>query len=317
MFAHNIDPIFAQLGGFYLWYYGATYSLGFIVLFLWFRLAMKRLKISINDVYGLTIYLCLGVLLGGRIIEVIFYEWGYYRENLMHIPFYWLGGMSTHGILLGVLLAMWLFCKLSKRDFLELMDELVIPGMLMMGLGRFGNFIDGQIKGAVTNVWWGVKFPEDPGSRHPVVLYDGIKNIMLAPFLLGLSRFKPPKGVVVANALFWYAFLRLFVDLFREYRTQTLHLGTGQVLNITMAAIGLLLMVWFFKTQDFKRASDLLKMPEKEQALLLWFQRGALIFLILFPLIIPSDWTQDVPARYGKRHPGIKHSNIYPRISGN
>jgi phosphatidylglycerol:prolipoprotein diacylglycerol transferase len=123
-----------------------------------------------------------------------------------------------------------------------LADALVIPGAFLMGIGRIGNFIDGQIVGSVTDVWWAVKFPYADGFRHPVVLYDGAKNLLLVPFLLYVSKTNPTPGAVAARFVFWYAFPRVFIDLFRDYPTHRLALGAGQTLNIAMAALGVVLL---------------------------------------------------------------------------
>ena len=111
-----------------------------------------------------------------------------------------------------------------------------------MGLGRLGNFIDGQIVGGVTDVWWAVKFPDAEGFRHPVVLYDGAKNLLLMLFLMRVRKTNPTPGATAARFVFWYAFPRIFIDLFRDYPTHRLALGTGQTLNIVMAAVGLALL---------------------------------------------------------------------------
>ena len=315
-FVHRLDPVIAEVGGVCLWWYGLSYSLGFLGVHLWFRRARKRLGMTLSEVYGISLFLAVGVLLGGRFVEVAFYEWDYYSHHLLHIPAYWLGGMATHGLLLGGTLGTLLFCWLRRRSFLAMADELVIPGAWIMGVGRIGNFIDGQISGAVTNVWWAVQFPDLAGFRHPVVLYDGLKNLLLIPFLLWMSRRRPPRGVVFAHFVFWYAFLRLFVDLFREYRVQTFGLGTGQMINISMSILGLVLVVWFYRQKHRESAAVVHKeaQADSESSVSLWGQRVLFALLLLFCLAIPSDWTQDIPARYEGRHPGLRHSPLYPRI---
>jgi len=151
--------------------------------------------------------------------------------------------MATHGLMLGAAAAVVAFALAYKKSFLALADELVIPGAFLMGMGRLGNFIDGLIVGSVTDVWWAVKFPDAEGFRHPVVLYDGAKNLLLMLFLLRVRKTHPTPGATAARFVFWYAFLRIFIDLFRDYPTHRLALGTGQTLNIIMALLGIVLLI--------------------------------------------------------------------------
>lgn len=315
-FVHRIDPIIADIAGVHLWWYGLSYTLGFLGIFLWFRRSRKRLEMSLSEVYSITLHLAVGVLLGGRFIEVVFYEWAYYAHHPLHIAAYWLGGMSTHGLLLGGALGTLVFCRRHHKRFLPIVDELVIPVAWIMGVGRIGNFIDGQISGAVTHVWWAVQFPDLEGFRHPVVLYDGLKNLCLIPFLLWIRRRYPYQGIALSHFIFWYAFLRLFVDVFREYRVESLGLGTGQVINISMSMLGLALLIFFHRRKITRpqTAAALEQQPILTTLATLWTQRALLGLLLLFCLIIPSDWTQDIPARYGKRHPGLRNTALYPRI---
>jgi phosphatidylglycerol:prolipoprotein diacylglycerol transferase len=316
-FVHDIDPIFAQLGGVYLWWYGASYTLGFLAAFFWLRANRAALAFDSGDVYKLTIYIAIGVIAGGRAVEVIFYEWAYYGEHPWHIPAIWLGGMSTHGILLGSTIGVILFCRFNRYSFLAVADVLVIAAAFIMGFGRLGNFIDGQIVGSVTEMSWGVKFPDLEGYRHPVVLYDGFKNLMLVPFLLLLNKFHPPRGVLVAHFILWYGLLRIFVDFFREYRSSLYGLPPGQEFNLLMTLIGIAMLIWFYRGSRPEQAADAVNRGQDGAASAangLWLKRVVLILLLILPTIIPSDWTQDVPARYGARHPGMEHSAIYPEI---
>jgi phosphatidylglycerol---prolipoprotein diacylglyceryl transferase len=309
-YVHQIDPIIATVLGMHLWWYGLGYTLGFLNAHLSIWRHRSELGFSSRAVYDLTILLAVAVLLGGRFVEVAFYEWPFYSEHPWLIPAYWLGGMSTHGLLFGGLVGIGVFALVYRRPFLEITDALAIPAAVIMGLGRLGNFVDGQIVGSETGVWWAVKFPDAEGFRHPVVLYDGIKNLLIVPVLMFIGGAQPPRGVRTGVFLFLYAFLRIFVDVFREYPTTLLGLATGQVLNISMSLVGLgLILVPLWKARRAAVAASI--RPSSEG--LIW-RRSALAAILIFSLVMPSDWTQDVPARYGKRHPGLDYSVLYPRI---
>ena len=186
-----------------------------------------------------------------------------------------------------------------------------------MGLGRLGNFIDGQIVGRVTDVSWAVKFPDAGGFRHPVVLYDGAKNLLLMLFLVRVRKTNPTPGATAARFVFWYAAPRIVIDLFRDYPTHRLALGTGQTLNIIMAALGVLLLYRsrLRRLGRLRSGGQASALPSVHRELApLLAQRLALACLLLFCLTIPSNWTQDIPARYGKRHAGLQHSWLYPQI---
>ena len=169
------------------------------------------------------------------------------------------------------------------------------------------------------DIWCGVKFPDIDGFRHPVVLYDGLKNLLLIPVLLLIRRTKPPRGVIVAHFILWYGFLRIFVDFFREYRTDFFGFPPGQEFNIIMTLAGLIMLVYFHraagrKTSDISPA-EMCQGSGNQPSRIGWYKKAVFVFLLTLPIIIPSDWTQDVPARYSSRHPGISYSAIYPRIN--
>jgi len=302
----------------YLWWYGLSYTLGFLGLFHWLRSVRGYLEMDVRQVYDLSIFIAAGVLIGARSVEVIFYEWAYYGSHPWHIFAIWIGGMSTHGILLGGTIGIWLYCRRYHKSFLSVADELVIPAALIMGLGRLGNFIDGQIVGSVTHVWWAVKFPDVDGFRHPVVLYDGLKNLLLVPFLLVLRYLKPPRGVMLGAFLVGYGLFRMLIDFFREYRSELFGLPPGQEFNIGMAIVGLGLIIWAYKQRHtgvrpltLSAISDSYAIDVRKVTRL---RRLIFRVLLIVPLVIPSDWTQDVPLRYGDRHEGMKHSRLYPMI---
>ena len=301
----------------YLWWYGLSYAVAFTQLLLYLRRKRAALGFTDYQAYELALMFAAGVLLGGRCVQIAGDEWPLYRQQPWLAPALWLGGMATHGLLLGALVATAVFARVHHKPFLELADTLVIPGALLLGLGRIGNFIDGQIVGRVTDVWWAVKFPDADGFRHPVVLYDGLKNLLLIPYLVHVRRTNPTPGAVAARFVFWYASLRIVIDLFRDYPTYRLALGTGQTLNIVMAAIGLVLLVRsrMRRLGTLAPRHPIAARPEAAQnGSASWLQRIAFASLVVFCLTIPSNWTQDVPVRYAKRHPGMTRTWPYPVI---
>jgi phosphatidylglycerol:prolipoprotein diacylglycerol transferase len=296
-FVHHIDPVLAFVGPVPLYWYGAAYAAGFTGLLVWFWLRRRRLGLSEREPYDLCIAITLCVLLGARVFDVVVYEWDYYRDHPAQLLSYWHGGMASHGVLIGCALALWLFCSWRRRRFVLMADEVVIPGAVFLALGRIGNFINGQIIGYPTEGWWGVKFPEFVEFRHPVALYESVKNLALVPILLLVSRRYPPgRGLVLAHFVFWYGFLRLFTDYFRDYESEFLGIGRGQYFNVFMACIGLGLMRLMSRRRALETlpAGHVVDLPPATSGLPLRLRQLLFLFLVLFCLTIPSSWTQSV-----------------------
>lgn len=315
-YVHSIDPIIGTILGIHLWWYGLSYTLGFFNAHRFIAKRRSEINLTGRDIFDLSLLLTIGVLVGGRFVEVVFYEWPFYREHIKLIPAFWLGGMATHGLMLGGILGIAGFSWRKRKRFLELTDALALPAAFILGVGRIGNFVDGQIIGSITSVPWAVRFPDADGFRHPVVLYDGAKNLLIIPLLWYLLQRRPATGVITGVFLFLYAFLRVFIDLLREYPTSLFGLATGQVLNIAMAIVGLLLIVLPLVRQSFPSQAGQEHTAGEKSAETggLALRRIVLASLLLFSLIIPSDWTQDIPARYGKRHDGLVYNALYPRL---
>ncbi len=308
-FVHDLDPVLLSVGGLKTYYYGLAYALGFLGMHLWLRFRRRKLGWTIEEVYDFSILFSLFVLVFGRAFEIVVYEWDYYREHLGQLLSYWKGGMASHGVLLGAILGIWLFSRLRGKRFLQVADEVAIPAALFLALGRIGNFVNGQIYGSVTSVWWAVQFPDAEGFRHPVALYESLKNFAIIPILLIVRRFAATgRGGLTAHFVFWYGFLRLFTDYFREYGTEFLGIGTGQYFNIFMSVCGLGLMILLPKRKqetanvksNSKRKS--FSIPEKNRERAIWQGRGvemilrkaAFAFFLVFSLHIPCAWTQGV-----------------------
>ena len=306
---HNIDPIIGTVCGLHLWWYRLSYSLGFFNAHLFFMRQRRELGLSTREVYELSLLLSMGVLIGGRLL-VVNNERSFYRDNLDLIPAVWLGGMATHGLIIGGFAGVALFCLVRRKPLLVMLDAMAIPAALILCVGRIGNFIDGQIVGSVTSVPWAVKFPDAEFFRHPVVLYDGLKNLLIVPVLMYARRRGVPPGGLAARFLFLYAFPRIFIDYFREYPLTLLGLPSGQTMNILLSAAGLALM-W----RNRRRPMARITVPiARENPSGLWWRRTLFALVVLGSMVIASDATRDIPSRYGKRHPGLEYSGIYPHI---
>lgn len=312
-YVHNIDPVIFSVFGVHLWWYGFSFTMGFLNAHFFLRRNRERLGLSIQSIYDLTLFLAIGVLIGGRLFIVVINEWEFYRENLSFIPRIWIGGFASHGLIFGGAAGVLLFCLIKKVPIRPLFDVLAISAAIILGFGRVGNFIDGQIYGSLTSLPWGVEFPYIEGFRHPVVLYDGLKNFLLVPFLLWVRSFNVPPGRIAALFVILYPLLRIPIDLLRDYPISLWGLPTGQGLNIAMVLVGLvLLLVNIYRSRSTKKEEQM-NLMKRDESGLIW-RRGALILCCILPLIIPSDATRDVPERYGTRNSNVKHSWMYPKI---
>ena len=243
----HIDPVFLRLGPLEFRWYGLMYILSFIAAYFLIRSGVRRKKLPLSqdDVADLLFVLALGVILGGRFGYVLFYNLGYYISQPLKIFAVWEGGMSFHGGFLGVICAAFWYSRKKKIGFLELTDLCIITVPIGLGLGRLGNFINGELYGRVTSVPWGVIFPGGgPLPRHPSQLYEAILEGPLIFAVLWLLRRKErPTGVLFWTFIAMYGAARSFVELFREPDTQIGYLfgmlSMGQVLSLPMLLIGI------------------------------------------------------------------------------
>ena len=299
----------AEIGPFRLWWYGLAYAIGLLAVDLWVWLKRGRLGFDGRDVAAFSLFFAVGVLLGGRIFDVVLYEWFYYEDHVGQIPSLWQGGMATHGVLLGAVVGTLLFCRLRNKRFFEIADEIVIPGAVLMALGRVGNHINGEVFGSVADVAWAMEFPYAEGCRHPVALYDGVKNLLLVPILLGVRELNLrrngylSRGLMLGHFVLWYGLLRLFVDYFREYDSYWLGIGRGQYFNLFMAVVGLCIVLAVRRHAGSEKARVLRNTRAKAPTS--WDRRVVFFALVALCLTIPSGWTQQVLEGFETRRDSV------------
>ncbi len=301
----GVDPVLLQTQWVRLWWYGLAYAGGLLTVDLWVWLRRERLGYEPGDVALFSLLFAAGVLLGGRIFDVALYEWFYYEDHVRQIPRLWQGGMATHGVMLGAVVGTLLFCRLRGRSFLAVADEVVLPGAVLMALGRLGNHVNGEVYGSITSVPWAMEFPYAEGCRHPVALYDGLKNLLLVPILLGVRSLGLrrngylPEGLMLGHFVLWYGLLRLFVDVFREYDSYWLGIGRGQYFNLLMAAAGLCIVLVASRRATAKLG--VMRRGSRTRAPAFWGKRVAFYALVALCLTIPSGWTQQVLEGFEER----------------
>jgi len=202
----------------------------------------------------LLFYGVLGVVIGGRLGEVLFYQPGYYLSNPLEILAIWKGGMSFHGGFLGVLVAMAIFARQRKLSWLQLMDFIAPLVPLGLGAGRIGNFINSELWGRPTDLPWGMVFPNvDSLPRHPSQLYEFALEGLALFALLWLYSNKPrPVGAISGLFLVGYGSFRFIGEFARTpddgvFGMMTFGVSMGQWLSLPMVAAGVLMMVWAYR----------------------------------------------------------------------
>jgi phosphatidylglycerol:prolipoprotein diacylglycerol transferase len=266
---HQLDPIALQLGPLQIHWYGVTYALAFAAC--WFlgrkRIREGRLPGVDETGYGDLLYYCmLGVVLGGRLGYILFYDLSTYLQHPLQVFKVWEGGMSFHGGLLGVLFAAWMWSGQRGLHFFDVADfiaPLVPPGL---GFGRIGNYINGELWGKFTGADWGVVFPGAPEfagwsrdqlqaqfssgalaqyARHPSPLYEAaLEGLVMFVVLWWYSRTPRPRYRVAALFALMYGCFRFLVEFVRVPDAQLGYLAfgwltMGQLLEVPVIAFGL------------------------------------------------------------------------------
>ena len=249
----HIDPIAVSLGPLAIRWYAIAYIAGLLLGWRYCRWLAKRPPALLSEraVDDFLLWATLGVILGGRFGYILFYQFGYYLEHPLEIVFIWRGGMSFHGGLLGVALAIVFFARKEKVPVLALGD--IVAAAVPVGLffGRIANFVNAELFGRPTDLPWGVIFPRQTLPRHPSQLYEaGLEGLVLFAVLFVLVRrgALERRGQATGVFLIGYALSRILVELVRE---PDQHLGflfggvtMGQVLSLPMALLGIAFLVW-------------------------------------------------------------------------
>ena len=246
MFINNFDPVAIQVFSLEIRWYSLAYIFG--ILFAWIYCKKILIKDKNTSILfdELISYLIIGIILGGRLGYVLFYNSKYYLDNLVEILMIWQGGMSFHGGLLGVLIATIFFSKkhnVNKYIFLDLISASAPIGIF---LGRISNFINSELYGRETDVLWSVVFKKvDNISRHPSQIYEAILEGLILFFIIFLytkKNYLLKPGLISSLFLIFYSLFRFIVEFYRVPDEQLgfifLSLTMGQIISLIFFCFG-------------------------------------------------------------------------------
>ena len=249
MFINNFDPVAFQIMSFEIRWYSLAYILGIVIGWtLCKKVFIKNSDISEKFDDYIT-YLIIGIILGGRLGYIIFYNFSYYSENILDIFKIWQGGMSFHGGLLGVIASSYIFAKKNNQNIFSYLDQVSLVAPIGIFFGRLANFINSELYGRATDVPWSVIFVKvDNLSRHPSQLYEaileGVILFLVLMFFIKKDYLRKP-GLISASFLIFYSLFRFFIEFFRVPDEQlgylVLNLTMGQIISLLFVTIGTIL----------------------------------------------------------------------------
>jgi len=266
----DIDPVIFQLGPLAVHWYGLMYLIGF---FGFFWLAKRRIQAGwgnwrVDQLDDLIFYGALGVILGGRVGYVLFYQFSAWLENPLYVFYIHEGGMSFHGGLLGVLAGMALFARKYAQSFWTTTDFIAPMVPIGLGAGRVGNFINNELWGKPTDLPWGI-IPPCPVDQicaglpvHPSQLYEALSEGLLLFILLWVFSQKPrPRMAISGLFLLGYGLFRFLVEFVRVPDAHLNYLALnwvtmGQLLSLPMVGFGGLLLWLAYRSPQSRRRCD-------------------------------------------------------------
>ncbi|MDC0856150.1 prolipoprotein diacylglyceryl transferase [Candidatus Pelagibacter sp.] len=249
MFINNFNPIAFEIFSFEIRWYSLAYIFG--ILFGWYYCKKKIIKDEklLNLFDDLITYLIIGIILGGRLGYILFYNIEYYLKNFYEIFALWNGGMSFHGGLIGVFVATFIFCKKHKINHYIFLDAISLVAPIGIFFGRIANFLNSELIGRETDVFWSVKFILiDNVSRHPSQIYEALLEGLILFCILSIfskkEAYKKP-GLISSLFIIYYSLFRFILEFFRKPDDQIgfllYNLTLGQFISIVFFILGIFL----------------------------------------------------------------------------
>jgi len=264
----NIDPVLVEFGPIVVRWYALAYIAGILLGWVYARAIIKRPALwggkpplTVIDFDDFILWITLGIILGGRLGNILFYDPSYYAAHPLEIVMLWHGGMSFHGGFLGCVIAVIWFARHRRIPFLSLGDLTCAVGPIGLFLGRIANFINGELWGRPTDVPWAMVFPHaDAQPRHPSQIYEatleGLALLAALAILVRLGALKRP-GTICGAFMIGYGIARIIGEFFREPDPQLERLShgltMGMVLSLPMIVIGIGFVLYALKRPPLRQ----------------------------------------------------------------
>jgi phosphatidylglycerol---prolipoprotein diacylglyceryl transferase len=258
----DFDPEIFSVGNHGIRWYGLMFALAFLTGYWIFKRYLRGDKLTSEMVDSLLVYIAVGAIVGARLGHCLFYEPDYYLRNPLQILFIWKGGLASHGGIIGLLLALWLYIRKYKIPFLWLMDRIAIPVALANAFIRMGNFFNSEIYGLPTSLPWGVKFVRDrlydsstgeilpTVARHPTQLYEALCYLLIfiASFVFYRKRnMQIRDGLIFSVSMIAQFSARFLIEFLKNDQVSFeagMSLNMGQLLSLPFIIAGIVLIIW-------------------------------------------------------------------------
>ena len=248
----NVNPEIFSLGPVHVRWYGLLFAVGFLFGYNHGEKMFKHENIDLKWLESLFIYLIVATIIGARLGHVLFYGWGYYSQHPIEILYVWQGGLASHGGVLGIIIAMFIWSKyVSKRSILWVLDRVVVPSVFVAALIRLGNLMNSEIYGIPTTLPWGVIFERnhETVAKHPTQIYESLSYLITFGVMLYMywkTKAKDYQGLLVGVFFVMVFSARFFIEFIKEEQEafeKGMSLNMGQLLSIPFILGGIFLII--------------------------------------------------------------------------
>lgn len=248
----NVSPEIFSLGPVHVRWYGLLFAVGFLFGYSHGEKMFKHENIDLKWLESLFIYLIVATIIGARLGHVLFYGWDYYSQHPIEILYVWQGGLASHGGVIGIIIAMFIWSKyVSKRSILWVLDRVVVPSVFVAALIRFGNLMNSEIYGIPTTLPWGVIFERnhETVAKHPTQIYESLSYLVTFGVMLYMywkTKAKDYQGLLVGVFFVMVFSARFFIEFIKEEQEafeKGMSLNMGQLLSIPFVLTGIFLIV--------------------------------------------------------------------------
>lgn len=247
----DVNPEIFRIGSFAVRWYGLLFASAFLFGYMIMLKIFRNENLSDALLDKLTIYMAVGVIVGARLGHCFFYEPGFYLSHPLEILKVWHGGLASHGAAIGILIAIWLFCRKEKRDYNWVIDRIAIVVALAGVFIRTGNLMNSEIYGVETTVPWGFVFLRngETAPKHPTQIYEALAYLLIFFLLYRLywrKKGEHVQGTLIGLAIILIFVARFFIEFLKEDQVPfeaAMKLNMGQLLSIPFIILG---FIWFF-----------------------------------------------------------------------